>query len=303
MKKRKKQLFAPLNRSQWIGLLVLLLLIAMLITAMYITPRFLTSEDTANQLQINQTAALLQKSLRQEKRYHYKQYQTDTIAIFLHPFDPNTADSTELLQLGFKPWMAKNMLRYRAKGGKFRTKEKLKTVYGMTDELYSQIEPYIVIVQDSIPQKAEQKVYSEKRDTVLELNSADTTELKLIRGIGSYTARQIVRYRTELGGYYKPEQLREIPALQDKADSLLRYFTADTTLIEPLQVNFTKTERLQRHPYITFTQAKALYDLRRRKFSLKSVEDLRELPEFSAEDIIRISPYLDFSDHFNGSRH
>ena len=45
--------------------------------------------------------------------------------------------------------------------------------------------------------------------TVINLNEADTTELKKVPGIGSAIARMIVNYRTQLGGFYKIEQLQE----------------------------------------------------------------------------------------------
>ena len=35
-------------------------------------------------------------------------------------FDPNTADSSQLLRLGLQPWQVRNIYRYRAKGGVFR---------------------------------------------------------------------------------------------------------------------------------------------------------------------------------------
>ena len=123
----------------------------------------------------------------------YQNYQkTDTVALFLHEFDPNTADSIELLQLGFKPWMAKNMLKYRAKNGVYRKKESLRKIYGMTDELYAQIEPYIVITlpqdsfakSDSIPERN----WQIKKDTILELNSCDTAELQYLKGIRRFEA-------------------------------------------------------------------------------------------------------------------
>ena len=39
------------------------------------------------------------------------------------PFDPNTADSTQLLRLGLQPWQVRNIYKYRAAGGIYRTKE------------------------------------------------------------------------------------------------------------------------------------------------------------------------------------
>lgn len=48
-----------------------------------------------------------------------------------------------------------------------------------------------------------------KKDTILDLNHCDTTELQYIRGIGHFTAVQIIRYREQLGGYCSPEQLKD----------------------------------------------------------------------------------------------
>ena len=45
---------------------------------------------------------------------------------------------------------------------------------------------------------------------MLDLNRADTAELKKIPGIGSGIARLIVNYRQRLGGFYQIEQLQEI---------------------------------------------------------------------------------------------
>ena len=44
-----------------------------------------------------------------------------------------------------------------------------------------------------------------KKDTIIDLNHCDTTDLQFIRGIGRYSAVQIIRYRDQLGGYYTPK--------------------------------------------------------------------------------------------------
>jgi competence ComEA-like helix-hairpin-helix protein len=135
---------------------------------------------------------------------------------------------------------------------------------------------------------------------VLNLRTADTTELKMIRGIGAYRAKQIVRYREQLGGFASVEQLREVKALQPllldslSADSLLRHFVLDSVKVTPLRVNSARVETLQRHPYISFEQAKAIYELRRRKISLKSIDQLRTLDCLTEADLRRLQPYLHF---------
>ena len=133
-----------------------------------------------------------------------------------------------------------------------------------------------------------------KKDTILDLNHCDTTDLQFIRGIGPYAARQIVRYRKALGGYYSPTQLTDEYFAKLRLDTLLQHFTVDTTVIRPIPVNTASINDLQRHPYIRYSQAKAIYTLRRQRLSLRSVADLRALHELTDEDIRRLAPYLQF---------
>ena len=133
-----------------------------------------------------------------------------------------------------------------------------------------------------------------KKDTVLDLNRCDTTELQFIRGIGPHTAAQIVRYRTQLGGFYHPGQLTDEALARYRLDTLLSHFIADPEDVQRLPVNRCSIERLQHHPYLRYKQAKAIYTLRRNNLRLKSMDDLRALPELTEEDLARIAPYLSF---------
>ena len=63
-------------------------------------------------------------------------------------FDPNTADSTQLLRLGLKPWQVRSIYRYRAKGGVFSEPADFARVYGLTLKQYRELEPYIRIGRD-----------------------------------------------------------------------------------------------------------------------------------------------------------
>ena len=145
--------------------------------------------------------------------------------------------------------------------------------------------------------QADLKIYfvkHEKKDTILDLNHCDTTELQFIRGIGKYTAIQILRYREQLGGYYSTLQLTDEPFAKCHLDTLLAHFIVDTAVIERMKVNECSTDRLQEHPYLRYNQAKAIYNLRRKKVKLSSIEELKVLPELTEEDIKRIAPYLSF---------
>ena len=322
---KNKPIIFLLTPQQWLGLLILLILAGVTLFCLH---RFQPAEGSDLQVSDSTLTAFTQHLSQQDslrKAQWQKPYPRDTIAIHLQAFDPNTADSSTLVHLGLRPWQASNMLKYRAKNGRYRRAEDLKKLYGMTDSLYQTLLPYIQIdtlavrqFRDSLyraqypqvsPSRANSdtlardttpRYLSNKRDTVLNLRTADTTELKMIRGIGAYRAKQIVRYREQLGGFASVEQLREVKALQPllsdslSADSLLRHFVLDSIEVEPLRVNSARVETLQRHPYLSFEQAKAIYELRRRKIRLKNIEQLRDLDCLTESELRRLQPYLRF---------
>lgn len=304
MKKKREKIFL-LTGEQWLGLLILGVIIAVTLVGMkYLQPAdeptILVEDSVKTDFKDYQTK---QDSLYKAK--WKKTYKRDTIAIRMQMFDPNTVDSLTLLHLGFKPWQAKNMLKYRAKGGKYRKKEDLKKLYGMTDSMYLALTPYIYIKDsivvdsariDSVRTDSLPKWKSTKKDTILNLRTADTTELKLIRGIGSYRAKMIVRYREQLGGYAQVEQIMEARGM-DKviADSILPHFYIDSVVVNKIPINHIRPEVLQRHPYLNFEQAKAIYEYRRKHIRIKSAEELKKIKGLSPTDIEKILIYLDFS--------
>ena len=219
-------------------------------------------------------------------------------------FDPNSADSTQLLRLGLQPWQVRNIYKYRAAGGIYRRKEDFARLYGLTVKQYRELEPYIQISADYLP--ASTLVKDEKpdfqRDTLrfpvkiaegetVNLNAADTAIYKKVPGIGSYYARRIADYSQRLGGFVSVDQLDEIENFPQEAKS---YFTIGSAQVRQLNVNSLSLNELKRHPYINYYQAKAITDYRRLHGPLRSLDDLRLLPDFSEEVINRLKPYVCF---------
>lgn len=223
------------------------------------------------------------------------------VAVTLAPFDPNTADSVAFRHLGLPGWMARNILRYRRKGGKFRRAEDFRKIYGLTEEQYRNLAPYIRISPEEASQQPVASLYlpSTKKDslykypegTVIDLNSADTIELKKIPGIGSGIARRIVGYRQRLGGFYKVEQLQEIDLDYTRLEA---WFDIRPEDIRRIPVNRSGIERLYHHPYIDFYQAKALIEYRKKNGKLRSLKSFVLYEEFTESDLERIGHYISF---------
>ncbi|MCI6618540.1 MAG: helix-hairpin-helix domain-containing protein [Prevotella sp.] len=221
------------------------------------------------------------------------------------PFDPNTADSTQLLRLGLRPWQVRNIYKYRARGGVYRQPSDFARLYGLTRKQYRELEPLIRIGDDYLPAAS---LVSERtatvRDTLrytakigptehVDLNLADTMLLKRVPGIGSYFARSIIRYRDRLGGFNSVEQLREI---EDFPIAALPYFTLSNVQLRKLDLNRLTLNQLRQHPYINFYMARDIIDYRRLKGPLRSLNDLRLLRDFPPDVIRRLEPYVTFSE-------
>lgn len=306
--KKDKRIYFLLTAEQWLGVILLLgLVVGTLVTIKHWQPKqeVITTWSNDSTKQEFTDYQHQQDSIRQANRK--KQFTRDTIEIIMCEFNPNTVDSSTLVHLGFKPWQAKNLLKYRAKGGKYRTPEDLKKLYGMTDGMYLELEPYICIPIDTIDSTRADSIQvdsmridslprwkSEKKDTILNLRTADTTELKMIRGIGSYRARQIVRYREELGGYVSIEQIMEARGMDEVTDSILKFFTLDSVEVNTLKINHIGVRQLSRHPYLRFEEAKAIYEYRRKHIRIDSIQQLYELDCLSQEHLEKLAPYLNF---------
>lgn len=241
-----------------------------------------------------------------------------TMAMPSAPFDPNTADSVTMKAYGLSAFVASNIVKYREAGGSYRSAEDLRRIYGMTDEMMARIAPYVrcaargkspqqtavaTASTDDAPFFAEAIPTAEKNsDTIphveknhlgqlVELNEADTTMLQRIPGIGSYRAALIVRYREQLGGFVRMEQLWEIEGLPE---SLGDWVSMTPNVSRKLDVNHSSYQQLSRHPYMGHYRARAIIDYRRQNGNLVGLQQLRLLTAFSEEDVKRLEPYLDF---------
>jgi DNA uptake protein ComE-like DNA-binding protein len=231
-------------------------------------------------------------------------YQVEAHRVERFPFDPNTADSTQLLRLGLQPWQVRNICRCRASGGIYRSKTDFARLYGLTVKQYRELEPFIRISSDYQP--ASTLVAHDdaaQRDTLrytaklhegetVSLNLLDTAALQRVPGIGSYYARRIVAYGQRLGGYASVKQLNEIDDLPADVQKYLQV-TGDGH-IRQLSINRLSLNELRRHPYINYYQARAIIDYRRQHGTITDLQQLSLLPDFPPEAIARLRPYISY---------
>ena len=309
------------SKSQRRGIIVLIALILVALLSTFLMPYFIKENDKAENTVFLKDAEKFKASLTEKERtrqnqwdnysdFHksYTKKSTETARYQLFAFDPNTADSATFVRLGLKPYIAKNILKYRSKGGKFRKAEDFGKVYGISSEKAGELMPYIQIAemkpterkatgQESPAETNEKQAtpFTERKTTIVELNTADTTDLIAVKGIGRRFAKRILGYRRILGGYHSVEQIREVYGMNpENFEQIKSFLSTDASLITKISINKASVERLKSHPYLNFSKAREIYELRRDRGKLKNIEELRKLHSLSDEDLQRIEPYLSF---------
>lgn len=282
--------------------ILLLLAIALLLLGIWAVMEYLRPVEVPVTLSESEEIDSFLANLEEQEKIRKSHTPKNEISAVLQPFDPNTADSVLLRQLGLPVYIVRNILKYRAKGGVFRSPESFSRIYGLKEEVYQKLKPYITIaplvsvshvrtetfrqLKDTIPY-----VPKYEEGTIVDLNKADTSILKRIPGIGSTLARMIVVYRQRLGGFYDVSQLQEVPHV---GVELNKWFVVTPAGLHKIQVNSASLDKLRSHPYMDFYKAKAIMEYRRKRGKIKGLSQLSMFEEFTEKDLKRLSPYLTF---------
>ena len=214
----------------------------------------------------------------------------------LFNFNPNNLPYADWLRLGLTAKQITTIKNYESKGGKFRKKEDVKKMYCISSDMYSSLEPYIQIPQDSNQtNNFKKEAYSKPKieKLMIELNIADTSELDKLKGIGSSFAKRIVKYRDLLGGFVRKEQLLEVYGFdQEKYDGLSGNVSVDVALTKKININSATVEDMKKHPYIKYNLANLIVNYRKQHGNYKSVEDIKKLDLVTEELYLKLAPYL-----------
>lgn len=126
---------------------------------------------------------------------------------------------------------------------------------------------------------------------IIDVNTADTSILKKIPGVGSVISRNIVNYRNRLGGFYNTAQLLEVQYVDS---TLLKWFEVKSDVFRKIRINKAGLDELRSHPYMDFYKARAIIDFRRKRGPIDGMSQISMFEEFSEEDIDKLSHYFSF---------
>lgn len=247
-------------------------------------PAFFTTDNPSNQQEFEAWVA-------QSKLAITPTATATNVTLKPRPFDPNTLSEQGFLDMGLHEKLVHTIMHYREKGGRFYRPESFQRMYGLTENEYTQLKPFIRIENAT---SANFKRFTPPEKLHIELNSCDTGELVKLYGIGSRMAMNIVHYRTQLGGFVDKKQLMEVYGMQPNTYSRIEtQVWVKSRPVHRLALNEITLAELNQHPYFTGELAKAIVEYRRsHDYKIEKLEQLQEIALINDKIFRKIVPYI-----------
>lgn len=219
-------------------------------------------------------------------------------------FDPNTITGSEWKRLGLRDKTIKTIENYQHKGGRFYKPEDLQKIYGLRDDEYERLKPFIKIEpnisktnEESVSSRPKGEIQSSKTYaapySIIDVNTADTTAFISLPGIGSKLATRIITFREKLGGFYSIEQIGETYGLPDSTfQNIKQWLKLDNPSVKKININTASIDEMKSHPYIKYSIANPIVAYRNEHGAFSKIEDIKKVMVITDEIYKKIAPYL-----------
>lgn len=222
-----------------------------------------------------------------------KEYSKDNkYKIPQRKFDPNQYSFEDWIKLGLSEKQVAVVMKFTIRG--IYSNEDLKKIFVIPEELYNKIKDSTFYPQRETLSKIEREINQDRASAILvDLNKSSIEDFTKINGIGPFYAKQIIRYREQLGGYHSKEQLLEVWKMNfETYEKLKDYIFIQKTEIKKISLNSTNINELNNHPYLNWNQANSIIKMREQRGGFNSVSDIKESALIDEETFEKLVPYL-----------
>ena len=283
------------SKGERVAIITILALILLLILACLFRPTRKSLSD-ASLHNLDSLLALRQAAVEAQQQQQAEKPQ-EVAELHPYPFNPNTITEDEWRQIGLTDRQVRNIMNYKAKGGKFYSKNDLGKLYTISEEDFAQLEPFIVLPEVSRSKNTKSSAQSsvstpstglgtasttakseKKAVPIVDLNTVDSTTLVELPQIGPYTAVRIIEFRDKLGGFVDKEQLRAVKGMDEARYAVIEpYIKLGAVEVRKVDVNRADFKTLVHHPYLSYEQVKRIFNQREQRGMIKNWEQLEAL--------------------------
>ncbi|MCB9201926.1 MAG: helix-hairpin-helix domain-containing protein [Flavobacteriales bacterium] len=226
----------------------------------------------------------------QNNQYNTERGERQNVNYTLKKFNPNTYSVSDWQNIGFTEKQATTILKYKnSLGGNFSSKNQLQRCYAVSDEKFTELEPFIVLSsvqnQKEIVKEEVKALKSEK-----DLNSITFYDLANYN-LSDKIKGRIIGFRKALGGFAKKEQVYDVYGIdKEVAKQIISDFSLDESKVNKINVNSCSESDLYNQIYLKKYKQQILdfrYQSRITKESLASIIK-------NSSDLEKILWYVEF---------
>ena len=296
------------SKGERVAVITILALILILILACLFRPSPKSLSD-ASLHNLDSLLALRQSAIELQQQQQTEKPQ-EVAELHPFPFNPNTITEDEWRQIGLTDRQIRNIMNYKAKGGKFYSKNDLGKLYTISEEDFAQLEPFIVLPEVSRSKNSKSNEQSgvstpstssgtasttakpeKKAIPIVDLNTVDSITLVELPQIGGYMASRILEFREKLGGFVDMEQLRDVKGMDDARFAAIQpYIKIGEAETKKIDVNRSDFKTLVHHPYLSYEQVKRIFNQREKRGMIKNWAQLEALLKEDGE----VNPLLQY---------
>ena len=142
-----------------------------------------------------------------------------------------------------------------------------------------------------------QKIYKSKTSTkskfIVNINLADSSQWRKLRGVGAKRSIHILNYKKALGGFVSIYQVNEVFSINDSLfKSFERFLSIKDSSLVKININTCSVKQLKNHPYINWNLANSIVNFREQHGVFKLLEDLKKIHILDNKLYYKIVPYL-----------
>jgi competence protein ComEA len=279
----------PISKRNRRGLLLLLFIAAVI----SYTPRIIAASTSNDDIQITfEELEVVEDEIEVKREFKKSKKKKVWASKYKAPpaaFDPNKYSEKDWMSLGLSKKQSDVVLKFSKRG--LRSNDDLEKIFVIPSELFNLIKDSTYYPQIEYKQKFEKEI--KKEFVPVDLNTANTEELKSIPGIGDFYARKILEYRSQLGGFVEANQLMEIWKFDsEKFDEIKDKIVLSDSDINRIDINRATIDELKTHPYISYKVANSIVKMRLVNGDYNSIEDILQSKLINRELYHKIKNYL-----------
>lgn len=150
---------------------------------------------------------------------------------------------------------------------------------------------------------ARSSILPSSMNSLININTAGTSDLQKLPGLGTDIAKRIIDYRNKNGNFARPEELMRVRGItQAKLAQVLPYVTTNvfassitqtqSSLSSKIDINSASTKELEKIPGVNSAMAKRIVDYRKKKGRFARPDDLAKVSGMSKASLAQIVPYV-----------